>query len=107
MSNYISDEYICRVNAFLSANRIQFVDDDSRAGRHYLNTLPWVDPRSLVSAPSVDVEDVLRDALLWKLAGKDKEVSKEGLKSIHSAFMRAKFQVSEDFVVRYLKEVKK
>jgi len=98
--------YLDRVVAFIKANRIQFVDDDDRASKHYLNTLPWVDPRSLIFAPSVEFEDVARDAILLKLAGIS-EPTEEDLARVQSAFMRAKMRVSREFVVELLKEVRR
>lgn len=101
-----SEDYLVRVKAFLTANRIQFVSDATLASQHYINTLPFVDPRSLIFAPSIDVEDVARDAILLKLAG-ILDPSPAEIEQVHNAFMRAKQSLSEDFVKLYMLEVKK
>jgi len=107
MYDYVSEDYLARVRAFLAVNRVQFVDDAVRARRYFVYTLPWVDPRSLIFAPSVDVEDVPRDALLLKLAGYRLNFTVSDLQKVHSAYMDAKLSVSDDFVVKFLREVKK
>lgn len=106
MPDYLTPEYVARVHAFMVSNRIQFVDDDELAGKYFVYTLPYVDPRSLIFAPSVDVEDVFRDGILLKLAGITSPTV-EDLQRVHEAYVRAKLSVAEDFVLAFLKEVKR
>lgn len=101
-----ADPYFAKVLAFIEANRLQLVDDDKRASLTPFNAVPWVDPRSLIFSPSSDVDDVVRDAILLKLAN-IKDPTPEDLARLKEIYVRIKLDLAEELVKRLLLEVKR